>query len=63
MENTLHMYENIKGPKNIIYLDHTGTNLEQELKSLNTLASSIKHAANKKSGANKVFVANQVFIG
>ena len=36
---------------------------EQEIKSLNTSASSIKYVANKESVINKVFVANQVFIG
>ena len=36
---------------------------KQELKSLNTSASSIKYVAKKESVANKLFVANQVFIG
>ena len=36
---------------------------KQELKLLNTSASSIKYIANKNIVANKVFVANQVFIG
>ena len=35
----------------------------QELKSLNTSASSIKYVAKKVSVTNKLFVANQVFIG
>ena len=35
----------------------------QELKSLNTSASSIKYVAKKEYVANKLFVANQVFIG
>ena len=37
--------------------------IKQELKSLNTSASSMKYVAEKESVANKLFVANQVFIG
>ena len=37
--------------------------LEQELKSHNTSASSIKYVANKEYVTNKLFVGNQVFIG
>ena len=43
----------------LLYWRHTR---QQEVKSLNTLTSSIKYVVNKENVTNKVFVANQVFI-